>query len=335
MYVFSPLLDWLQIQLEEQSKPITDLRGGPASLAASPTSMSSTAGGGAFDSSSGGRTRGITKDRGKIRLEQSHRLFRSLDVTTVTSATDIPPVQVDRLTDSPSSPHMKRTFHRWSDATYHSLPHSSLWSTTFEDDEGSLSCDSLDPSSTQSMTAGPSTVVSSPSPPPCPTPRKRWQSPGSTPRPSLLECIEPVDLNVQHQQEAEELHPRFVCWELPFTPHRPGGGVAKPWVRVQPRMRSEVNPPAAHKCDLKAHRRCKTRSRPSSRERSNAAAGNSSGPDSTPEGANRQSVKLKWTRHVSKYFRPKLASRPPRWTSEPMPNLGEVLDQKKKKLCMM
>ena len=100
------------------------------------------------------------------------------------------------------------------------------------------------------------------------------------------------------KQETEELHPRFVCWELPFTSHRPGGGVAKPWVRVQPRMRSEVNPPAAHKCDLKAHRRCKPRSRPSSRERSSATTGNS-GPDSMPEMANRQSAKLKWTRRVS------------------------------------
>ncbi len=268
---------------------------------------STTGGGGAFDSPSGGRTWGTTKDRGKIRLEQSHRLFRSLDVTTITSATHTLPVQVDRLTDSPSPPPpvSRTSHHRWSDATYHSLPHSNVWSTTFEDDEGSLSCDSLDPSSTQSATAGPSTVVSSPSPPPCPTPRKRWQSPGSTPRPSLLECIEPMDLSgVQHQQEEEELHPRFVCWELPFTPHRSGGGVAKPWVRVQPRMRSEVNPPAAHKCDLKAHRRCKQRSRPSSRERStNAAGGNNSngnnGPDSMPEMANRQSAKLKWTRRVS------------------------------------
>ena len=37
-------------------------------------------------------------------------------------------------------------------------------------------------------------------------------------------------------------------------------------------IRSECDPPAAHKCDLKAHRRCKPRSCPSSRERSNAAA---------------------------------------------------------------
>lgn len=276
-------------------------------MTASPTSTisSSTTGGGAFDSPASGRTWGTSKDRGKIRLGQSHRLFRSLDVT---ASTINPPVQVDRLTDSPSSPPptIAPTPHRWSDAAYYSLPHSSLWSTTFEDDEASLSCDSLDPSTTQTtqtVVDGPSATnqVSSPSPPLCPTPRKRWQSPA----PAAQPMVEPLESTPQpNASQEEEFHPRFVCWELPFTPHRSGGGQTKPWVRVHPRMRSEVNPPAAHKCDLKAHRRSKPRSRPSSRERTalNATTGcniSGNGPDSLPDMSNRPTVKSKWTRRVN------------------------------------
>lgn len=256
-----------------------------------------------MDSSSmSGRTWGSAKDRGKLRLLQSHHLFRSLDVT-VSTATN-PPVQVARLTDFPSP--KAPISHRWSEpaAAYHSLPHPSLWSTAMEDDEASLSCDSLDPSSTHAAISAPR--GSSPSPPPCPTPRKRWQSPAATSRSnSLQECIEPLDfLNVQHQrrQEEEEFHPRFVCWELPFNSQRSGHcKLGKPWVRVHPRMRSEVNPPASHKCDLKAHRRCKPRSRPSSRERTPVHDGGSasSGPDSVPpDMTNRPNAKSKWTRRV-------------------------------------
>lgn len=279
------------------SQSITDLReGGPASLTASPTSSISAAGG---DSPSTVRTWGTTKDRGKIRLDQSYRLFRSLDVTTNTASAISSPVQVDRLTDSPSPPPIAPTPYRWSsESAYYSLPHSSLWSTTFEDEDedASLSSDSLDPSTSSQPTMGvPSAAdISSPSPPPGPTPRKRWQSPATTPRPSLLD-VSPIELAVANQQE-EELHPRFVCWELPFTPHR--SGPAKPWVRVQPRMRSELNPPAAHKCDLKAHRRCKPRSRPSSRERGAATTTGSNGPDSMPDMSIRSSAKSKWTRRV-------------------------------------
>ena len=284
---------------------------------------SSVAGGGGvgiFDSASAsGRTWGSAKDRGKIRLLQSHHLFRSLDVTvsTVTNHHHHPPVQVNRLTDSPSPIALAPKSHRWSEsaAAFHSLPHPSLWSTTIEDDEASLSCDSLDHSSTHAAIGVPS--ASSPSPPTCPTPRKRWQSPAPTSRSNnRLDYIEPLDLlNVQQQkqqqqrqprqQDEEEFHPRFVSWELPFNSQRSGHcKLGKPWVRVHPRMRSEVNPPASHKCDLKAHRRCKPRSRPSSRERTPANDGgvgnnNNSGPDSMPEMANRSNAKSKWTRRVS------------------------------------
>jgi hypothetical protein len=133
----------------------------------------------------------------------------------------------------------------------------------------------------------------------------------------MLDCIEPLDLfNVQQQQQQqnqhqqqrrpdeEEFHPRFVSWELPFNSQRSGHcRLGKPWVRVHPRMRSEVNPPASHKCDLKAHRRCKPRSRTSSRERTPSAHdgvcnNNNNGPDSMPEMANRSNAKSKWTRRV-------------------------------------
>ena len=271
-------------------------------------------GGGAFDSPSGTRTWGTTKDRGKIRLDQSHRLFCSLDVTASNIS---PPVQVNRLTDSPSPPLIAPTPRRWSDNnTYSSLPYSNLWSTTFEDDEASLSCDSLDfPSTTHQTLMTNSNVtsnVSSPSPPLCPTPRKRW----SCPSPNLDPLIDtPLDEVVmteqsqhqpqqlqqqqQQQRDEEELHPRFVCWELPFTSNRSSNGPAKPLVRVQPRMRSEVNPPAAHRCDLKALRRPKPRSRPSSRERANQQSGSGkSEPDSLLDVSSRSSVKSKWTRRV-------------------------------------
>lgn len=268
---------------------------------------SSAAGGGAFDSSASGRMWGTTKDRGKIHLDQSHRLFRSLDVTA--SALINPPVQVDRLTDSPSPPPNVPISHRWSDTSYYSLPHTSLWSTTLEDDEASLSCDSLDTSSIQATVSGPSLSndVSTSSSPLCPTPRKRWHSPAPVAQRPMVEPFElttlPQDGKEQQQlqpKQEEELHPRFVCWELPFNHHRSGGGSAKPWVRVQPRMRSELNPPAAHKCDLKAHRRCKPQSRTSSRERMTLnTTSNKNGPESLPNMSSHQTAKSKWTRRVS------------------------------------
>jgi len=239
------------------------------------------------DSPSTVRTWGSTKERGKtIRLEQSHRHFHSLDVTTnityttssirpVTYNTQTLPARVNRLTDSRSRS-QRPPHHRWSvpsrlslDDVHTSLP---LWSSSamLEDEEdGSFSCDSLDLS-----------LASSPplpnDPNLTPTPRKRWQSLDFSQRSSLLSLDElefavapnsaspDGDEQQQHQSQQQE-HPRFVCWDLPFTPQRPR---SKPLVRVHPRMRSEVNPPAVHKCNLKAHRSpSKGRSRTSSRER--------------------------------------------------------------------
>lgn len=225
------------------------------------------------------------------KLEQSHRHFRSLDVTTnitftsssTTSSsaaynynTQTLPARVNRLTDSrPRSLRPPHHHHRWSvpsrlslEEAHTSLP---LWSSSamLEDEEDvSFSCDSLDLSLASSPPLPVSTIST-------PTPRKRWQSLDFSQRSSLLSlddlefAVAPnsasPDGDEQQQQQDQQQHPRFVCWDLPFTSQRPR---SKPFVRVHPRMRSEVNPPPVHKCNLKAHRSpCKVRSRTSSRER--------------------------------------------------------------------
>lgn len=278
--------------------------------------MGSSGAGGAHDSSASGRTWGSVKDRGKTRrLDRPHHLFRSLDVTqtrpattttaTVTTTRTLRPVQVDRLTDTPSPPPV----FRWNGAACYSQPHASLalWAKELEDEEASFSCDSLDPSlaaeSSSVAAAFESTAAPSPSPS-CPTPRKRWQSPAESRRPSMMGLEEPLEpsgpaqsVNGGGASEEQALHPRFVCWELPFSSLRSDAGPAKPLGRVQPRMRSEFNKPAVHRCELKAQRKFKTsRSRTSSRER----AAKSEGPESMPDVAGSSNQpKTKWTRRIN------------------------------------
>ena len=305
------------------SQSITDLReGGPASLTGSPTSLIGSSGtGGVHGSSASGRAWGSAKDRGKIRRpERSHHLFRSLDVTqtqpatatTVTTTRTPRPVQVDRLTDTPSPPPV----FRWNGAACYSQPHASLalWVQELEDEEASFSCDSLDPSlAAESTTAASQSAAATPSPSPsCPTPRKRWQSPAESRRPSMMgydDVPEPNGPTAREPgssaSEEQALVPRFVCWELPFSSLRSDGGTAKPLVRVQPRMRSEVNKPAAHKCDLKTtSRRFKAnRSRTSSRDRAATQGGScaKSGPESMPNVPCSSSTQPtnKWTRRIN------------------------------------
>lgn len=269
------------------------------------------------DSSASGRTWGSVKDRGKIRRSaRPQHLFRSLDVTQTQPATTAKittrtprPVRVDRLTETPSPPPV----FRWNSATAcYSQPHTSLalWVKELEDEEASFSCDSLDPSlanelgtavaASQSTTA-PS--ISSPSPS-YPTARKRWQSPAESRRPSMMGYDDVAESNGSTEQELtgnstnddQALVPRFVCWDLPFNSLKSGS--TKPLVRVQPRMRSEVNKPAAHKCDLKTQRRSKpNRSRTPSRERGSCAK---SGPESMPiVPTSLTQPKTKWTRRIN------------------------------------
>lgn len=302
------------------SQSITDLReGGPASLTGSPTSLIGSSGtGGVHDSSASGRTWGSAKDRGKIRrADRPHHLYRSLDVTqtqaatatTVTTTRTPRPVQVDRLTDTPSPPPV----FRWNGAACYSQPHASLalWARELEDEEASFSCDSLDPSlAAESATAARQSTAATPSPSPsCPTPRKRWHSPAESRRPSMMGYDDASESSAPTAREPsgvganddQALVPRFVCWELPFSSLRSDGGTAKPLVRVQPRMRSEANRPAAHKCDLKTRKLKPNRSRTSSRDRA-ARAGScaKSGPVSMPAVPCPSTQPTnKWTRRIN------------------------------------
>lgn len=286
------------------SQSITDLRDG-GSIAGSPTSLapSSLAGG---DQSTGNRIGwGLNKDRGKkcsLLDLSSHRLFRSLDVSTITSPL---PIQVDRLTDSPSPPPPQLPFRQWSwmsGPTCYSPPtsHTSLifWPKTTssnwaeeDDDEASFSCDSLD----LSRNLGADEFGVSPLRPKQ-TPRKRWQNPAPPSRPA-------------HQDENMEaevpsvLFPRFVYWELPSgTSHRRRRTSSKSLIRVPPRMRSEVCPPPTHKCDLKAgaHRTSKTRSRPSNRDRKCSGSGHESMPEDLWNRSSVKSSKIHLRRHSTR-----------------------------------
>lgn len=234
---------------------------------------------------------------------RSHRLFRSLDVTTVTTISSITPATVpvchqdDRLTDSPSPPLHPSPFQRWLGSPAYSSPRAShtsltLWpTTTWEEEkealeeEATFSCDSLDPS--QTFCAVAPTVRTSPSPPPSQSaPRKRWHSPA------------------QQQESCDERtrqFPRFVCWELPAHNSVRRSSTSKPLVRVHPRMRSEIHPPTSHKCDLKAkaHHTPRSRLRLSSRDRNSSGSGQESMTDDSCSRPSRKSSSSKWTRSVS------------------------------------
>ena len=282
------------------SQSITDLREGANSntlLAASPTSLLPSAG----DSSSLSRPPwGSAKDRGKIMsrsLDESHVLLAGFD-----------PARCQRSAGVWSCPVSPVPF--W--ATGIRLAGSPVDSCA--SDEASFSSDSLDtlhsagaPSRRGGVAGLALTPVAASSPPPLwsQSGRRMWR------RESALSLnFEPDSLDVtagrsgggcgSGRATGDENWPRFVCWELPLTAREStSDGPSRPVVRVHPRMRSELNPPPAHKCDLMtspsaaAGAACKSRSvtanrpkAPPYRRSSNASARRMS-PPPEPTGIHR------------------------------------------------